>query len=71
MAKNLKLQILGVKEAFDNVKKNFNKISNEIDMEVGDGVQKIILQAKTSVPANYSRLATSLYFQKVKKYYSL
>jgi hypothetical protein len=69
MAKNLKLQILGVKEAFDNVKKNFNKISNEIDMEVGDGVQKIILQAKTSVPANYSRLATSLYFQKVKKYY--
>lgn len=68
MAKGLRIQILGVKEAFDNVKKNFNKISDEIDMELADGVQKIVSQAKINVPANYSRLATSLYFEKVKKY---
>ena len=69
MAKNLKLQILGIKEAFANVKNNFNKISDEIDMELGNGVQEIILEAKTSLPANYSMLATSLYFVKAKKYY--
>lgn len=69
MAKyGLSIEIVGVREALDKVKKDFNKISDEIDMEVGDGVQKIISLAKTEVPANFSRLATSLYFLKVGKF---
>ena len=64
----LNIEITGVKEAFDKVKANFNKISDEIDMEMGDGILKIVTQAKTLVPANFSRLRTSLYVNKLGKF---
>ena len=64
----LNIEITGVKEAFNKVKANFNKISDEIDMEMGDGILKIVTQAKTLVPANFSRLRTSLYVNKLGKF---
>jgi hypothetical protein len=64
----LDIEINGIKETFDKIKSDFSKISNEIDMELGDGVQKIVSEAKTKVPANFSRLATSLYFTKLGKF---
>jgi hypothetical protein len=64
----LNIEITGVKEAFNKVKSNFNKIADEIDMEMGDGIERIVTQAKTLVPANFSRLRTSLYVTKLGKF---
>jgi hypothetical protein len=64
----LDIEITGVKEAFNRIKVNFNKISDEIDMEMGNGIEKIITQAKTLVPANFSRLRSSLYVNKLGKF---
>lgn len=64
----LDIQIIGIKEAFNKFKGNFNKISDEIDMEMGDGIERIVTQAKTLVPANFSRLKTSLYVNKLGKF---
>jgi hypothetical protein len=64
----LNIEITGVKEAFAKVKSNFNKIADEIDMEMGDGIERIVTQAKTLVPANFSRLRSSLYTTKLGKF---
>lgn len=69
MAKaKLEIEITGVKEALNKVKGNFNKIADEIDMEMGDGVERIVAQAKTLLPANFSRLRSSLYVTKLGKF---
>ena len=64
----LNIQITGIKEAFNKFNGNFNKIADEIDMEIGDGVERIVTQAKTLVPANFSRLRSSLYVTKLGKF---
>jgi hypothetical protein len=64
----LNIEITGVKDAFNKFKGNFNKIADEIDMEMGDGIERIVTQAKTLVPANFSRLRSSLYVTKLGKY---
>ena len=66
--KALTIQITGVKEAFDKIKNNIKIASDEIDMEMGNGIEKIITQAKTLVPAQYSRLASSLRVNKIAKF---
>jgi hypothetical protein len=66
--KSLTIQVTGVKEAFSKITTNFKKASDEIDMEMGDGVEGIITQAKTLLPAQYGRLRSSLNVIKISKF---
>jgi len=66
--KTLTIEITGVKEAFNKIKTNFKNASDEIDMEMGDGIERIITQAKTLLPAQYGRLRSSLNVIKISKF---
>lgn len=64
---NFTIEIKGVKECFDKIKTNFNKAIDECDMEMGNGVEKIVLDAKNLLPANYGVLRSSLNVIKIAK----
>lgn len=66
--KSLTIQVTGVKEAFSKITTNFKKASDEIDMEMGNGIERIITEAKTLLPAQYGRLRSSLRVKKISKF---
>ena len=64
---NFTIEIKGVKECFDKIKTNFNKAIDECDMEMANGVEKIVLDAKNNLSADYGVLRSSLNVIKVAK----
>lgn len=68
-SRNFTIEIKGVKEAFDKITTNFNKASDEIDMEMAAGVEKILRQAKSLLSVDNGRLRSSLENIKIAKYH--